>query len=316
MQIRQSNSRVIRWSDGTLSLKLGKEIFDITQSVDVSAAPPRQSLGTSQAASQSQTQSSGKSQGLVYLVAQHKRSQVLQAEALITGSMTLQPTGMQSDAHRLLVKAVGQKHNKKARLLLAPDPTFDPEREKMELMKAQAKKVTRRKFESSGRRRRAGRRQAHDFSDDEDADAIFGGSDEEEDDDVVHSSGGRAPKRKRNEDENNKGGDYQEDDFVVADESDEDHDLGGSGRKKGREVDVMADLDKLEAKIEKREGRRKQKGDDKSDDDDADADDDDDVDDDADDGMDVESEEEEEEFKVRRASGRRGRVMAEDEEDE
>jgi RNA polymerase-associated protein LEO1 len=312
MQIRQSNSRVIRWSDGTLSLKLGKEIFDITQSVDVSAAAPRQSLGTSQGpASQSQSQSSGKSQGLIYLVAQHKRSQVLQAEALITGSMTLQPTGMQSDAHRLLVKAVGQKHNKKARLLLAPDPTFDPEREKMELMKAQAKKGTRRRFESSSRRRRTGRRQVHDFSDEEDADAIFG-SDEEDDDDVVHSSGGRAPKRKRNDDENNKGGDYQEDDFVVADESDEDHDLGGSSRKKGKEVDVMADLDKLEAKIEKREGRRKQKGDDKSDDDAYD----DDGDDDADDGMDVESEEEEEEFKVRRASGRRGRVMAEDEEDE
>ncbi|KAG6381555.1 Leo1-like protein-domain-containing protein [Boletus reticuloceps] len=93
---RQSNSRIIRWSDGSLSLRLGKELFDINQSIDTSGGVVRQSIGGSQSASQSTpsaSQSSGlKSQGLTYLVAQHKRSEVLQAEAVITGYMTLRPT--------------------------------------------------------------------------------------------------------------------------------------------------------------------------------------------------------------------------------
>jgi len=135
---------VIRWSDGTLSLRLGKELFDINQTIDTSGvfAGP---IGGSQASqSQSQSQepaaSKSKSQGLTYLVAQHKRAQVLQAEAVITGYMTLRPTGMQSETHRMLVRAVGQKHNKVARLRMAPDPTKDPEREVAELSKLVAKK--------------------------------------------------------------------------------------------------------------------------------------------------------------------------------
>lgn len=137
-QRRQSNSRVIRWSDGTLSLRLGKELFDINQSIDTSGGVPRQSFGGPQGSQQTSqppvNTPGGKSQGLTYLVAQHKRSQVLQAEALVTGYMTLRPTGMQSETHRMLVRAVGQKHNKIARLRMAPDPTTDPEREKMELV--------------------------------------------------------------------------------------------------------------------------------------------------------------------------------------
>src|SRR6188768_2652081 len=116
LQKKESNSRVIRWSDGTLSLRLGKEFFDITQSVDSSAGVSRSTLGgvsSSQSQSQSQqpptSSQTGKSEGLTYLVAQHKRSQVLQSEAVITGYMALRPTSMQSETHRMLVRAVGQK---------------------------------------------------------------------------------------------------------------------------------------------------------------------------------------------------------------
>src|SRR5277367_4211909 len=129
-----------------MSLRLGKELFDINQSIDTSATVPRQSVGSQPPPSQadsipSQSQGSGiKSHGLTYLVAQHKRCQVLQSEALITGYMTLTPTGMQSETHRMLVRAVGQKHNKVARLRMAPDPTIDPEKEKLELMKQSAKR--------------------------------------------------------------------------------------------------------------------------------------------------------------------------------
>ena len=90
-------------------------------------------------------------------MAQHKRAQLLQAEAVITGYMTLRPTGMQSETHRMLVRAVGQKHNKVARLRMAPDPKMDPEREVAELLKVAAKKSKKRPEEDEfgGRKRRS-----------------------------------------------------------------------------------------------------------------------------------------------------------------
>ncbi|KAF9005973.1 Leo1-like protein-domain-containing protein [Cyathus striatus] len=314
--VRQSNSRIIRWSDGSLSLRLGKELFDITQQVDISAGIPRQLIGAgaSQSQSQSQTQHSssqsqtaGKSQGLTYLVAQHKRSQVLQSEAVITGSMSLRPTDMQSETHRMLVRAVGQKHNKVARLRMAPDPTMDPEREKMELMK-QSQKKSKRKTEreddfSGGRKRRYSRRTAeHDVwsDDEEDGAAVFGASEDEDEDGI----GGSSRKSKRKDDRKGPE-DYQEDDFVVADSDEE-----GGGKKKGREASDMEEdpLDKLDAKIERQDAKKRRrvsggKGSDNEE-----------TDDDGN-GMDVESEEEDEEFKVRRGGTRKRAVNFDDEEE-
>ena len=60
------------------------------------------------------------SHGLTYLVAQHKHTEVLQAEKVITGHLTLQPMGMQSEMHRKLVCTVGQKHNKVAGFRMVP----------------------------------------------------------------------------------------------------------------------------------------------------------------------------------------------------
>lgn len=284
LQKRQSNSRIIRWSDGSLSLRLGKELFDINQTIDTSGGVIRQSIGGSQAASQttSPSQSSGlKSQGLTYLVAQHKRSEVLQAEAVITGYMTLRPTGMQSETHRMLVRAVGQKHSKVARLRMVPDPTMDPEREKQELLRLSARKFKKktddagfgaRRKRNSGQRKRSG----HDvWTDDEEPE--YEGSEDEED--------GRGAKRKA---EARKGGEYQEDDFVVADESDEDRRFAeGSGKKRRRREEEEEDpLDRLDAKIDQQqEEERKRKNHDSSGGDD----------------MDVESEEEDEEHRVRKA---------------
>ena len=289
IQRRQSNSRIIRWSDGSLSLRLGKELFDINQTIDTSGGVVRQSIGGSQPPSQSTplaSQPSGlKSQGLTYLVAQHKRSEVLQAEAVITGYMTLRPTGMQSETHRMLVRAVGQKHSKIARLRMAPEPTMDPEREKQELLKLSARK-SKKKMDDAGfgtRRKRSSnqrKRSGHDvWTDDEEPE--YEGTEDEDDT--------RAAKRKA---EARKGGEYQEDDFVVADESDEDGGYGeGSGKKRRhREEDEEEDaLDRLDAKIDQqKEDERKRKnhdslgGGDSHD-------------------MDVESEEEDEEDRVRKA---------------
>ncbi|KAG5342456.1 RNA polymerase-associated protein LEO1 [Termitomyces sp. T112] len=302
---RQSNSRIIRWSDGTLSLRLGKELFDINQSLDTSATVSRQSLGpqASQATYSSQSDAPVKSQGLTYLVAQHKRSQVLQAEAVITGYMSLRPTGMQSETHRMLVRAVGQKHNKVARLRMAPDPTMDPEREKMELLK-QSNKKSKKKYDYDdilgGKKRRYSRKTAGRdvWSDDDDDDVgAFEGTDEENEGGV----GASARKSQKKNSEKSGAEDYQEDDFVVADS---DEDVPSQGGKKRKAMDDDDDpLDRMDKQIEQQEEKRRRES---GDDDGGQAD------------VDVESEEEdeEEEFQVRRSGGTRKKAVLQDDDEE
>ncbi|KAF8636385.1 hypothetical protein AX17_003567 [Amanita inopinata Kibby_2008] len=304
---RQSNSRIIRWSDGSLSLRLGKELFDINQTIDTSAGIPRQLIGGSQSQStQSQSRTPlGTSQGLTYLVAQHKRSQVLQAEAVITGYMHLRPAGMHSETHRMLVRAVGQKHSKVARLRMAPDPSMDPEREKLELMKQSAKRSRKKAEPDDGlgkrRRRRSWRDTAsRDWTDDEEVAAMS----EEEDDGL-----GSVHRTKRKESAKKVSEDYQEDDFLVADSSDEE---GGFTENKRRRKDEDVDedpLDKLDAQIEQQEDKKKRHHESPGDEGQVNSD-----------KMDVESEEDDEgeELKVRRSGTSRVRkrvVNADEDED-
>ena len=303
-------------------------MFDVNQSIDTSAGVTRQSIGVSQSQSQSTPIAApNKSQGLTYLVAQHKRSQVLQSEAVITGYLSLRPTGMQSETHRMLVRAVGQKHNKISRLRIAPDPTVDPEREKLELMKLTAKKSKKKVDDpdglGSGRKRRNSRRGADADAmwsdDDDDRPGIYGGGSEEDDDERSGNRGSpRKMKRKAGEE---KAEDYQADDFVVPDDSEDDGEGGVRSRKKVRETSEMEEdpLDRLEANLEQqvadkkradkkpigspRKGRKKKQDDN-----------DDETEEEGGDPMDVESEEEDEEFKVRRVTGKRAVAFDEEEE--
>ncbi|KAI0272466.1 Leo1-like protein-domain-containing protein [Gloeopeniophorella convolvens] len=323
---RQSNAHVVRWSDGSMSLRLGKEYFDINQIIDSSGSAHRQAFGSSQGSQPPPSQSQGssaKAHGLTYLVAQHKRAEILQAEAAITGFLTLRPTDMQSETHRLVVRAVGQKHSKVARLRMAPDPVVDPEREKEEQVRA-AKKTRaprtddggprRRRSQGTRRRRSGGDMDIWSDDDDEPAYDAYGADDDD----------GRSPKKRRGarEPEDRRGGDYQPDDFVVADSDEEDAGAHGSamgaGRKKrGHEDDAEEDvLDKLDAQISQQEAERKRRREEGGEGEEApegserggEA------------AMEVESEEEEdeEEFRVRRVGGARKRkaVAGFDEEDE
>ncbi|KAG1746701.1 Leo1-like protein-domain-containing protein [Suillus paluster] len=325
---RQSNSRVIRWSDGSLSLRLGKELFDITKTVDTSGGVVRQSLGGTQPSQASQSQPaasqnmlpSSRSQGLTYLVAQHKRSEVLQAETVVTGYMTLRPTGMQSETHRMLVRAVGQKHNKVARLRMAPDPTMDPEREKMELMRQSARK-SKKKTDDSGlgvhkkRYSQSRKRQGHDIWSEDEEEPEYEGS--EDDDDIG------ASKRKADEQRKRGPGEYQEDDFVVADESDDDAEFDGEvkprKKRKHRDAEEEDPLDQLDAKIiQRQQDDRKRKHQDSGNDRATTEGGEDGAEEDDDQDMDIESEEEEEEHRVRKAGSgaRKKRTMALDDDEE
>ncbi|THH19431.1 hypothetical protein EW146_g1711 [Bondarzewia mesenterica] len=243
---RQSNARIVRWSDGTTSLRLGKEYFDMNQVIDTSGSAPRHAIGGSQPTSQNvptPTPSATKSQGLTYLVAQHKRAEILQAEALITGYMTLRPTDMQSETHRLLTRrsipsarsrslCVRRRRNRVAR---GEDDGFG---------------VRRRRAPGAGARRRSGEGMV--WSDDEEDEAEFEGSDEGEET-GVHG----AKKRQPQVEGRGRGGEYQTDDFLVADSEEEESgrgsdDEGDHGRRKRRHVDEGAEedpLDKLESQI-------------------------------------------------------------------
>ncbi|KAH8116388.1 Leo1-like protein-domain-containing protein [Phellopilus nigrolimitatus] len=347
---RQSNSRVIRWSDGSLSLLLGKELFDISQAYEGAAAvvPQSSSLGSlSQSQTQSQnatSQGSARGSGLTYLVAQHKRPGILQAEAPITGHMSLRPTGMQSETHRKLARAVGQKHSRVARLRIAPDSIM--ELEQQELVKAAQKKPRRARasgagddFGSSSRKRRGGytRRRESVWSDEEPEAGAFGDSDEE--DEGEYDASPRKTRRssgdgKKDEDGKRGAGEYQTDDFLVADSSEaednDNSDRGGKRRSKNKkrkrrsaEVDANGEvdaLDELDAKIARQDeesrhrkrtaGREDREGASESAEKDTE---------DVAMDMDVESEEEEEEFNVRRTGtgSRKKRAIAmDDEEDE
>ncbi|KZV72209.1 Leo1-domain-containing protein [Peniophora sp. CONT] len=282
--VRQSNARVIRWSDGTSSLRLGKEYFDMS--------------------SVSEAASGSKPHALTYLVAQHKSAGIMQAEAAIAGHISLRPTDMASETHRLLARAVGQKHSKTSRLRLAQS-NMDADHALKEQTKATKRpRRSRADGESAPRRRRQPRRQMDDmYSDDDEEDdaAAYGGSDDDH----------RSRKRGAPE-EHGRGGEYQTDDFVVADESDEDADASHGRKKRSRRDkgdDDPDDLDLLEAKAEAASRQAKktadQEGDEDAEGEDEDA------------NMDIESEEEDE-VRVRRHGGGRKtrRVFDDDEEDE
>jgi len=328
---RQSNSRIIRWSDGSLSLLLGKELFDISQQLYTSHTSTNPTSGSQPSQSQSQTEpsqysqstSANQAQGLTYLVAQHKRAEILQSEALITGYMQLRPAGMQSETHRMLVRAVGQKHSKVARLRMAPDPTQDPEKEKMELLKQTSKSRSKRpKTEDDGFGNPRAKRKSHPrkrsgdgvWSDDEEAAYDMYGGESDEDHDLDSSPRRRtARKGTRSSGDVRKEGKYQTDDFVVSDSPSDDGD-SESGKKSKRKVADRGhsdedDLDKLDAKIEQQEEAERKPGKADTEPDDHPEP----------EEMDVESEEpdEDDDHQVRKAGGKRRRVaVGFDEEEE
>lgn len=137
-----------------MSLQLGKEIFDVSSNIDLpqsAASAPRMTQQASQASQEpAAVHGISRNQGLTYLFAQHVKAELLQAEAPITGTLSLTPTGMQSETHRKLVKAVGQKHSKVTRLMMAPDPTKESEQERAEQLKAAKRASTAKKRRTGG----------------------------------------------------------------------------------------------------------------------------------------------------------------------
>lgn len=158
-KIPESNARIVRWSDGTMSVQVGRELFDITQqteagkmttSTGTSTPQPSQSQSMSQGpgpSTQAQSQqirsmpmgasgsSSRPAQSLSYLVVPHRREAVMESEGPIAGSLAFTPADTRSETHLRIAKAL--RFQKTARVVAtdAGEGARDPELEKARIEK-------------------------------------------------------------------------------------------------------------------------------------------------------------------------------------
>ena len=285
---------MLRWSDGTMSMQLGKDIYDVATSHGTTLARPQDPQpSTSQSAPPLTT----------FVCRTLTNEKILMTESAIAGQLSLVPTSANSATHMELANQVRQQHVKRSRMRVLDDVVKPEEMQKM-LLKAEGKDIvhkTRVKREpgTSGRTERSSR-------------------------------SGRSTRRALSEDSGSDRGygrekDYDEDDgFVVADDDedgeeeeteDEDGAAWGSKKtkskkaKKGKKRKGSESMDELELadrRLEAKDRERKKAKMDKkksreyvdSDDDDSEVDDADEMDGvgqgdgDADDDMDVESEDE------------------------
>lgn len=160
-KVPESNARIVRWSDGTMSLQVGSELFDITQQTEkgrVSTAntgtnTPQQLSTSSQTAGPSSSSSqlfsqatqtmpmgsSGSSnrpaQSLSYLVVPHEREQVMESQGPIAGSLAFTPADTQSETHRRIAKALRFQKTARVVATAAGEGALDPEVEKARIEK-------------------------------------------------------------------------------------------------------------------------------------------------------------------------------------
>ncbi|KAI8577396.1 hypothetical protein K450DRAFT_252239 [Umbelopsis ramanniana AG] len=158
----ESNARLVEWEDGSMSLVLGSEYFD----VNVKAMSSEEHH---------------------YLLAHQTSSGILESHLKFTNNMSFRPSDLKSDTHRNLTAQIADKHVRKTRTKMFMTEQ-DPERVKHEAeMREQERLRAQRKLESS--RRRAEDRYAYDrplrYDYDEEETERYGGRDEYDEDFVV-----------------------------------------------------------------------------------------------------------------------------------
>ncbi|TIA87011.1 hypothetical protein E3P99_03453 [Wallemia hederae] len=125
--IAQSNSRVIRWSDGSLSLQVGKEMYDMNLNEDDKTAT-----------------SSEQSNPRQYAYLHHEKNEIVMGDSVIHGQLNFVPPSLASSVHKKYASTVNDKHFKAAKMKMVDKETEskDPEKEllkKMEDDKKQAR---------------------------------------------------------------------------------------------------------------------------------------------------------------------------------
>lgn len=158
VRVPESNARIVRWNDGTSSLQLGSEFYDISQATEraqgVFAEPSKSSIVPPQPI-----------QHLSHLFVKHdgqEQVNMYQAEGPILGSMMFRPTSITSESHQRLAKAVRkQKGALVKETVVREDPEAEKERKEREQRKAQQKRA------------REARKRQKAQGDDEDDDAFW-----------------------------------------------------------------------------------------------------------------------------------------------
>jgi RNA polymerase-associated protein LEO1 len=112
--IRESNSRLVRWSDGSVTLAIGDEVMDVRE-IDVSGDHS-------------------------YLFARHPN--LIQGQGPLNKKITLRPASLTSSSHKRLAAAVVKHHgNAGQQRVRATTTMVDPKKEKEEQERAEAARI-------------------------------------------------------------------------------------------------------------------------------------------------------------------------------
>ena len=194
-QVRKSNARLLRWSDGSMSFQLGSDLYDVATSSGTTMARPKDLETKPDLPSSQQQPPSTAPPSVSFLCVAHRGEQVLETEAAIAGQLSLVPTTKANKTHMELVKQVGQQHVRHSRMKILED-VHDADEVKRMLRQAEgrlSKPKVRRSVNPATPKRPARKRR---FSDESDLD--------------------------REDNRPSGPGEYDEDDgFVVADDDDE-----------------------------------------------------------------------------------------------
>ncbi|KAK9449983.1 Leo1-like protein-domain-containing protein [Limtongia smithiae] len=189
----ESNAKIVRWSDGSYSLKLGSEIFDI-QHMPVTDT---------------------------YYAVSHDEHEIIQFHSKIANTLSLVPSSMSSLTHMRLSSAIA-RGQVKVRSVNDFATVEDPEKMKRDAEKAEESKLRARKKLDNKRRQRENR-----YNYDRDLGGVDGGAG------GVGSERKRQGYGGNNRDDDDDGMDrygatdrYERDDFVVSDDEDDEDEEG------------------------------------------------------------------------------------------
>ncbi|WVQ93688.1 hypothetical protein IAU59_000764 [Kwoniella sp. CBS 9459] len=288
--MRQSNARMLRWSDGSVSLQLGNDLFDVAPSHGATLARPSDPKPPVPAGKANEVVPNTVS-ATTFLSVIEPNEQVLVTERAIAGQLSLLPTSMDSKTHLELVKHVGQQHVKHSRMKMLEETADEETLQKLLLKNAPNREMIKGKAAAANPRRSnlgggsgsglgrtgsglggsGGSKGRRSFR------KSYYSDSSEEDSGAESDRGGRSSQRTRiagRDRDRDAAGDYDEDDgFVVAD-SDEDEDAYGSSRKKSKkssnkkrktkytddeddEDEELDEMEEAERRIEERERERK-----------------------------------------------------------
>ena len=253
---RESNARIVKWDDGSMTMHIGSEIFVCDQ---LDSKPTYPGLNGYLYLSQKATfpTEDGNDDD------EQPGGTVLECMGPISSKLTARPSSLQSAAHKALTVAVRQKTTKRATIaeyVTQEDPEKLKEeriRHKTDLDKAQARKNTSRNYGGGSNKRAPGMNRRYMEEDDGNYDSVnikdlkrrqmtedddmmdYGDDDSDEDDDdedVGWSKGKLAAMRnkKRQQEEVEDDDDDEEEEFGVGGDSDEEEQVARKKPKKAQ----------------------------------------------------------------------------------